>query len=194
MYRIALIEKPVGTICVFTFLHRLKEATITDFIGSGWNRRTTKQSLDKLLKLGLVDRMETSRFPRFEKKYRLTPSGVYVSKFVGMVKEACDKHERFSLEKVSRSPKGCMRLLVHFSREGWEGISDLTKKTQLSANQAYKCLRALENVGVLAMKRRKRGRAEILSCKLTSDGSRTSLCFDALESTLDRALRGQETA
>lgn len=187
--RIALVERPVGTLTVFHFLHKLQETTITDFIQSGWNRRTIEKSLKRLVKLGLVDRKQTSQFPRFEKRYSLTQSGAYIAGFVNMLKEACDKHEEVCLEDMSRYPKGCLRLLVYLSREKWKGITNLLKETGLSANQAYKCLRALDSAGILSVDRTKKLRTKVISCESTPVGNQVSIRLDAIDSALDRILQ-----
>ena len=185
---IAHVERPVGTLNVFIFLHNSKDATMTDFISAGWNRRTIERSLKRLVKLDLVDKRQTSRFPRFEKRYSLTPSGTYVARFADTLKETCERCARYSFEEMKNLPKGSMPLLVYFSRREWQGISDVLKETGLSANQAYKCLRALEKAAILSIEQQDGRRTRILSCKLTSMGSRISLVVDALASALEKSL------
>ena len=188
MYRIALIERPVGTLAVFTFLHKRGEATISDFVNSGWNRRTVERSLKKLLKLAFVRRKKVSRFPRFEKRYSLTQSGIYVARFANMLREACNQQKSHSLDDLLRSPKGCMQVFVYLSRKGWRGISDLLKETGLSANQAYKCLKKLDAEGYLSIELEKTRRTRMLSCKLTAKGNRVSIILDALDMALARTV------
>ena len=187
---VALVERPVGTLTVFTFLYERTEASISDFISSGWNRTTIRRSLGRLLSLELIQMSKTSRFPRFKKMYTLTSSGSYLAGYVRLAEEVCKGCGLFSLEEISRLPKGCLRVIVHFSRRGWHGLSSLLKDTQLSAKQAYRCLATLEEKGVLVIQRKREERERILACRLRPEASRVSLVFDALDGALDRTLRG----
>lgn len=192
MYKIALVEKPVGTLRVLTFLHEFEKATMTDFITSGWNRRTIEQSLKRLMSLGLIEKTKISQFPRFKKEYGLTSSGVYVAKYAEMARDACRELGGLSFREALGFPKGCMRILVYLSRREWRGTSELLKETELSANQIYRCLSALEKEGFIVVERESIRKKVILSCGHAPRIGKLLMSFDALDGALERALLWQK--
>jgi DNA-binding PadR family transcriptional regulator len=155
-------------------------------LSEGWNRKTTEASLSKLEELDLVGIEKRGSFPRFEKAYYLTDRGEYVVDFVRHLEKELSSTFRMELEEFSELPKGCMPILVSMNRRGYEGISRLLEKLNMSPHQAYRCLDSMESHGILLRGECRRGKKRISSYCLSERGLYVAVAVDAL----DRALEG----
>ncbi len=155
-------------------------------LSEGWNRKTLEASLERLVELGLV-RIEAYRFfPRFGRNYSLTESGEYVACFVKHLERQVKSTLGIRFADFCELPKGCMAILVSMNRRGYEGISRILEKLDMSPHQAYRCLDSMEECKILLKEELSRGKKQVTSYSLSEDGLHVAVAVDAL----DRALEG----
>lgn len=179
-------EKPKLALRVLLFLRRNGKTSVLNMLSEGWNRKTTEASLRKLEELDLVGIEKRESFPRFEKAYYLTDRGGYVADFVRHLKKELSSTFGMELEEFSRLPKGCMPILVSMHRRGYEGISRMLKRLNLSPHQAYRCLDSMKSNGILIREKCQRGKRMVSFYSLSERGLSLAVAVDAL----DRALEG----
>lgn len=182
---IDLVERPVLTMRVLLFLHENKEATLSDMLSEGWNRRTTEASLNKAGGLKLIESAQIGSFPRFEKRYHLTGKGKYTAKYVRLLEREAELCLRSEDDDFCRFPKGCLPLLAHLCRREVNRISNIHAETNIWPTQLYKCLSFLEARGIVLKSEEMRGKRTVSSFAISDVGIPLAVAADAL----DRALR-----
>jgi DNA-binding HxlR family transcriptional regulator len=182
---IASVERPTLALGILLFLQRNCKATLSDMISEGWNRRTLETTLRKLRDLELLEVESSKSFPYFKKEYILTLRGGYIANFVNHMEYVLKSRLECGVEDLSTFPKGCVRILVHIHRRGWDGIANILEQVRISPNQAYRCLEFLAKKGILTKEEHQRGKQVFSSYSLSNVGVHIAVTVDAL----DRALR-----
>ncbi len=183
---IASLQKPILIPRVLHFLQESNEATLSDMISQGMNRRTADSSLRKMAESGLVDFTKRSAFPEFKKVFRLTPKGLRIVPFLAHLEKELRSCSGGEIGCISELPKGCMPILVHKFNNPNHGISRIIKELRMSPSQINLCLKYLVDRGVLSKEERKAGNRIVSSYSVSDKGCDVAIAAHAL----DRALKG----